>query len=189
MATTVGQGGLETGSSSTELYTEGLSTCIGAGVIGGEDGEKKIDKALAHVSSETTGPSFQTQFDDWKKAIQDSKMTDISLYLSVPAADIIPAACRAMGDMIAYAKQTCKDLGAGCATLERKNEDKDNAPPFGTVLIKEDRQVEMEGKVVSANVGIGRQTACSPIWFRFSVCGSDMYAIYGLTIRPEKDGV
>jgi len=116
-------------------------------------------------------------------------MTDISLYLSVPAADIIPAACRAMGDMIAYAKQTCKDLGAGCATLERKNEDKDNAPPFGTVLIKEDRQVEMEGKVVSANVGIGRQTACSPIWFRFSVCGSDMYAIYGLTIRPEKDGV
>jgi hypothetical protein len=61
-----------------------------------------------------------------------------------------------MWEMIDYAKKTCKDLGAGCATLERKNGDNDKPSPFGTVLIKEYGRVEMAGKVVSANVGIGR---------------------------------
>jgi hypothetical protein len=76
---TVGQGELEIGGSGTELYIEGLSTCIGAAAIGKEDGEKKIDKGSLYVSAGATGSSFQTQFDNWKQAILDSKMTHVSL--------------------------------------------------------------------------------------------------------------
>ncbi|KAK6856336.1 hypothetical protein PG995_006523 [Apiospora arundinis] len=147
---TVGQGKLDHAGSSDELYTLGLSTCIGAAAVGTADKDKKIDKILAHVSAANpTAGSYTQQFANWEKAVKDSKMKDVKIYLSVPAKDVVPQACKAMSDMIEKAKQTCRDLGHGCATLERKNADVNKAPPFGTVLIKANKEVQMEGKKVS----------------------------------------
>lgn len=147
---TVGQGKVEHGGSSDELYTEGLATCIGAAAVGTADKDKKIDKILAHVSAANpTGGSYTKQFENWEKEVKDSKMKAVKIYLSVPARDVVPAACKAMGDMIDRAKQSCKNLGYGCATLERKNEDVTKPPPHGTVQIKANKDVFMEGKKVS----------------------------------------
>ncbi|KAK8017846.1 hypothetical protein PG993_014172 [Apiospora rasikravindrae] len=147
---TVDQGTVNSATAADELYTEGLSTCIGAAAVGTANQNGGTDKILAHVSaSNPENGDFNTQFDRWEQAIRDSQMTDVRLFLSVPRPDVVPAACRAMSDIIDKAKSTCTDLGIGCVTLERRNEDVTGAPPLGTVLIRANKDVEMEGRRVS----------------------------------------
>ncbi|KAK8041560.1 hypothetical protein PG994_014567 [Apiospora phragmitis] len=147
---TVDQGTLDNAGSNDELYTEGLSTCIGAAAVGTADAGVQVDKILAHVSAANPdNGDFNTQLDRWEQAIRDSMMTDVKIFLSVPRSDVVPAACQAMADIIDKAKSTCVDLGVGCSTLERANEDVDKDPPFGTVLIQANKDVYMEGRKVS----------------------------------------
>lgn len=148
---TVGQAEVKSAGILKELYTDGLASCIGMAAVGTPDNNIGIDKVLAHVSSldKRDGSTFTEQFARWEQAIKDSGMTDLKIYLSVPQPDVQPACCEAMSDMIAEAKQTCIDLGVGCATLERRNEDVGESPPFGTVLISVGHWVYMEGQKVS----------------------------------------
>ncbi|KAK8063390.1 hypothetical protein PG996_008042 [Apiospora saccharicola] len=145
---TVDQGHLLSKGPDDELYTLGLATCIGTAAIVTMDEDMKIDKVLAHVSANKE-LSYILQFAKWQQTVKDSKMTDLKIYLSVPRKDVQPASCQAMEDMIKWAKQTCIDLGVGCVTIERKNEDVNKDPPFGTVLINYNQEVYMEGKKVS----------------------------------------
>ncbi|KAK8067357.1 hypothetical protein PG997_014104 [Apiospora hydei] len=144
------KGTVASANANDELYTFGLSTCIGAAAVGTANQDGGTDKILAHVSAANPdNGDFNQQFDRWEQSIRDSQMTDVKLFLSLPRPDVMPGACRAMGDIIEKAKSTCRDLGIGCVSLERRNEDVEGSPPLGTVLIKANKDVEMEGRKVS----------------------------------------
>jgi hypothetical protein len=113
------------------------------GAIGTPQAAGGVDKVLVHISA----LSQETAFATFKQQVTAANMKATSIFLSVPGPSALTSD-KACQDMIAAAKQACKDLGIAFATKTR-DQNAPNSAPNRQMWITKDGKVFFEGKQVS----------------------------------------